>query len=546
MRPRAFQYAAVRTLWLDWTTGRGVTDDGVSVSPKIGERRKNPNLADLLDTAASYGAERIMLTGKVPEAVPGKSHWLLTRTPGWSADGHWLNKPETGRFTNELTGGSLEVRTIEEWFGTLSIKPAQAREAWIVTADALASAFKGAAMALTPARTGTNAWALAFPKTYKGKPYELEPIPSDIAQELHATSGQHRMEHFVAGPDRCGCGACLPLVDPVKTPTLPVFSYVDGRFMYAAMTRELGTGGFQRLRQADAADLLHNEPYARARFEVEFTIPRDWNHVGILAVAHTIAKDGWHYPNRPGTKFTTWADAAEIKIARDNGWAVRPLQAVRFRPGAPMDTFGDKIGRARDRVMANLDLDPVVQRAAAFALRAMLIQTIGNFASRGRTRTETVWSANDVPKQYAHTMERYGDAFTYKVPGRPHDERSPTYRPELAAQIWSRARCRMLVAPVDPALGTLFGGLLSMAPGDIIGVFGDAVYSTDIPWWSLPSGGAGAQPGGDDGRAGRLRLKGILEDVPVPVTIAARNELREQAEIAGLAAAPWLAGAVAL
>lgn len=45
--------------------------------PVIGDRRKNPNLTDLLDTAASDGANRIMLTGKRPELLePGVRHRL--------------------------------------------------------------------------------------------------------------------------------------------------------------------------------------------------------------------------------------------------------------------------------------------------------------------------------------------------------------------------------------------------------------------------------------------------------------------------------------
>ena len=41
-------------------------DNGTTVPPKIGPRRKNPNLTDMLDTAAAVGVDRIMFTGKVP------------------------------------------------------------------------------------------------------------------------------------------------------------------------------------------------------------------------------------------------------------------------------------------------------------------------------------------------------------------------------------------------------------------------------------------------------------------------------------------------
>lgn len=525
MRPLSYSYRQKRTVWLDYKTGRGVTDDGSPVRPKIGDRRKNPNLVDLLDTAHALGAERIMLTGAIPDPTPGKAHWLIARTPGWTAGGHWLNKPVTGRFTNDVSGSGLEVRTAEEWFGTSDLAPAQARDAWTVTGQALADAVPHAVMALTPASTGANAWALSLPKNI-----ELAALPRDMADELHFTSGQHRMEHLTTGPDRCACGACLPLFDAEATPELETFSYVDGRFMYAGVCRELGTVPARRLTGSDAADLLELDPYARARFRVRFTVPDDWNHVGLFGVKHEHAADGWHYPNRPGTTWETWADGAEVKIARDAGWQLRPLEAVEFTKARVLDTFAERMNRARERVNKAPDLDPAVRRAVAAALRAMLIQTIGNFASRLKGRTVTVWSAREVPAEYAGTVQRFGDAWTYELPGREHDERTlPFYRPELAAQVWGRARARVLRAPTAESRDG--GGVLTLDPSTLLGINGDAIYSTSVPSWALPV----EQGGGDDGRTGRLRLKGVLTGrIPTPTTLEARNRLRAEAEKRGV------------
>lgn len=545
MRPQVFNYKPKRTVWIDYKTGRGLTDAGESVRPKIGDRRKNPNLADMLDTAHALGAERIMLTGAVPDGDPGKSHWLIVRTPGWTPGGHWLTKPVTGRFTHEATGAALEVRTVEEWFGTNDMTPATARDAWSVVSAALAAAVPGAAMGLTPAATGANAWALSLPKTLgrDKRPFELEQLPKDLAEELHATSGQHRMEHLVSGPDRCDCGACVALFDAEATPKLDQFVSVDGRFMYAAMCRELGTGGARRLNRATSAELLDGDPFARARFYVRVTVPDVWEHVGLLAAQHADPADGWHYPNRPGTRFETWADGAEIKIARDAGWGVEPVEGVVFAKSRPLDTWAERLTRARHQVNENLELDGPVRRAAAAALRQMLIATIGNFASRIKERTITVWSATDIPGEYADTVTRYGEAYTYKVPGRPHDARTlPFYRPELAAQVWARARARVLVGKTATGYTTPMGeparlapsGVLALDPATVIGINGDAVYSSTVPAWALPVGANGF--GGDDGAVGRLRVKGILENVATPRTIAERNALREQAEAAGT---PW-------
>lgn len=524
MRPTSFNYRPKRTAWLDFKTGRGLTDDGMTIRPKVGDRRKNPNLTDLLDTAHALGAERIMLTGAVPETVPGKAHWLITRTPGWTAGGHWLNKPVTGRFTHDISGRPLEVRTVEEWFGTGDLTPAQARDAWSVTARALGEAVPNAVMALTPASTGANAWALSLPRGI-----DLEPLPPDVAEELHFTSGQHRIEHLTTGAGHCGCDGCIPLFDAETEPSLSTFSYVDGRFMYAGVCRELGLAPATRLRSADATDLLEDDPYARARFRVKFTVPEGWQHVGLLGVKNADVSAGWHYPNRPGTTWETWADGSEVKIARDAGWFIYPQEAVVFRKGRPLDTFAERMTRARERVNARTDLEPAVRRAAAAALRAMVIQTIGNFASRLKGRTVTVWSARDVPAEYADTMQRFGDAFTYEMPGRDHDERTlPFYRPELAAQVWGRARARVLRAPT--ATGAP-GGVLSLDPASLLGINGDAIYSTVVPQWALPVD----QGGGDDGRVGRLRLKGVLTGkIPTPTTLEARNLLRAKAEAVGV------------
>ena len=69
-RPAPFRHIGkIPTLWADYTTGQGVMGNGQRVQPKIGPRRKNPNLQDMLDTAADAGAQRIMFTGRVPAAA---------------------------------------------------------------------------------------------------------------------------------------------------------------------------------------------------------------------------------------------------------------------------------------------------------------------------------------------------------------------------------------------------------------------------------------------------------------------------------------------
>lgn len=96
MRPAPWKVRPVATVWLDYVTGIGVTDSGARVTPKITGRRKRPVLVDLLDTAHNLSAERIMLTGKIPQQGLGEQHWLITETPAGAPAGTGSPVPRPG------------------------------------------------------------------------------------------------------------------------------------------------------------------------------------------------------------------------------------------------------------------------------------------------------------------------------------------------------------------------------------------------------------------------------------------------------------------
>lgn len=524
-RPKPWTPKEIPTIWVDQATGRGVTQAGAPVRPVIGERRKNPNLTDLLDTAASYGANRIMLTGKRPEPQPGVRHWLYVQTPRWVPGDHWINNgPPTGRFTHESTGFKIEVRTAEEWFDDAPLSPAQAREAWDATAAILRAADERARLFNSPAATGTNLWALSLPRS-------INPIPvdPDIADEIHANSGQHHYDHLVAGANFSTHDDCLPLIDPARQKKIDQFAYIDGRFMYAGVGRELGIGPARRLNRAAAYELLEQDPYARARYLVRFTVPDTWNHVGILAVKHQRVEEGWFYPNRPGATHDTWADGAEIHVARAFGWQIIPHEAVLFSKARPLDTFTDRMTRARAKVAENRDLHPTIRQAIMAALRSIVLHSIGAFAAGGRDATRVAENAMDVPPQYQRTAQRQGRLWIYTVPSSPTSRTSSFYHPELAAQVWGRARARVLHGP--SALGNGTAGALTLDPATLIGIQGDALFSTALPNWSLPVSAGG----GDDGKTGRLRLQGYVRgSFQTPETLKQRASLKARAERAGI------------
>ena len=527
-RPKPWTPKAIPTVWLDQSSGRGVTDDGTTVKPIIGRGRKNPNLTDLLETAASYGGHRIMLTGKRPEPAPGVRHWLLVQTPGWTPGAHWINNgPPTGRFAHSSTGFKIEVRTVEEWFGSAPLTPAQARAAWNTLSTVLQQADEKARLFNSPAATGTNLWALSLPRTVNPVP-----VPDDIAEEIRFTSGQHHYDHLVSGENFDSHEDCVPLIDASKTKKITEFAYADGRFMYAGVGSELGIGPARRLNREAAWELLQEDPYARARFHIRFRVPKDWNHVGIFGVKHQKVEDGWYYPNRPGAVGETWADGAEVHIGLSYGWEIIPHEAVLFRKARPLDTFTARLTRARERVSASETMDPTIQDALENALRSIVLHSIGAFAAAGRDETRVVSSALDVPPAYQKGMQRQGNVFVYRIPSSPSERTRSFYHPELAAQIWGRARARVLHGP--SALGAGTSGALNLDPQTLIGIQGDAVYASSLPKWALPV----EVGGGDDGKVGRLRLKGYIRgSFTTPQTLHQRASLTRRAEKADITAA---------
>lgn len=525
MRPNPWPVQDMATLWIEYGTDRGVTGSGKPIKARIGGRRAKPNLHDYLETAAAHNANKLMFVGKVPDTVLGQAHWTLASTPGWTAEQVHPRTP-SAQYLKTATGQNVYVRTAAEWFGEPRLTPGQARETWDVLGSVLRSLDERASLFLAPSATGRQLWALSLPKNVD--PYLVAP---DIAEEIHNNSGQHHFEHLVAGPNFSQHEDCIPLIDPAITPRIKRFAYVDGRFMYASLCRELGIGPGRRLKRIDAFDLINRDRYARARVLVRFKVPENWDHVGLLGVKMPNERDGWYYPNRPGATGETWADLSEVFVAQDKNWLIDPLEAVVFDKARVMDTFADRITRAREKVAGTLDMPALMRGAVTAALRAIMLQAIGAFASRGPDHSVKVESARDVPPEYQSTATRYGGEYVYTVPGQLTEKNRQWYHPEISAQVWGRGRAKVLEAP--GANGNK-GGALAVPASSLIGINGDAIYTTTLPRWSLPE----RYGGGDDGRVGKLRLKGLLEgDMLIPATITARDLLRKKAEKAGTLAA---------
>lgn len=526
MRPMVFSPKSIKMLFLDGKSGKGYDSNGNPVSPIIDGRRKNPNTADFLNTAFQHGAGWVMLTGSVPKGIADIAAFLGAETPGWDHGPHWIEQEPTGRYKHAVTGGSVKISYARSWFNNQGMRPNQAGHAWSVVAKLLVGIEPKMPTPMeSPGATGAYLWGHGL-----GAKYELEPLDEYVAELIHATSGQHHIEHLVAGPSASDHPDTVPLIDPQETPTISEFAYSDGRFMYASLCAELGVGPARELRRNEAADLFREAPYAKARYRLKFTVPDTWDHVGVFGVQDSTDGTTWHYPNRPGATGETWADHREMIVAAKHGWLIEPLEAIQFTEKMrPLDTFATRIMRVREQIDQAQNVDPVVVKAVSAAFRNILIHGIGKFAARSQETMFTVGSINEVPEDRRHTLQAVGEQFTYRDRPPMSDRQKSFYHPELAAQVWGLSRARIMDGP---AANGHKSGALHVNPRTLIGMHGDAIYTSELPPWALPT----AQNGGDDGKTGRIRLQGLLrEEMKTPVTAEQRDALKAKAEKAGAA-----------
>lgn len=490
-----------RTLWLDVDTRAGVDDDGrpVRVSSQ-GTRR--PSVRQVLDLAAACHVERVMLTGGRPPA-----DWLLARTPGWTPGAHHLDhETPVGRYVHDVAQVTVEVRRAVEWYGAGDYTPAQAREAWVALGDVLARAVPGASLLGSPGATGRECWLRSLPHGQEPPPQ----VSSEVAELLRATSGQHRIERFAPPPG--------------VTQAADVW-LMDGRLMYAACVRELGAAPVTMLTAEQAGALLTSPGgrYARARYQVRATVPDWWTDApGILPLAADDVEDGWTYPREPGRTFTTWCDGAELMLALDAGWLLSPLAGMAFTPARPLDTWAARLLRAHD---AAAGLDAPLAGMVRAGVRWMILHSIGAWHSSGRTETTVTaspmrrppgdgWGAPEVTRDHGAVWRRRAP-LTARGALMAH--------PEWSAQVWGRARARVLDAPTAAGRHQVRAGALNVSTDHTISIYGDAVMTSVRPAWAAPEL--------DDGKVGRLRVKGHLHGpVPWPTTGPQRDQLMHDAE----------------
>ncbi|MCW2897767.1 MAG: hypothetical protein JWO67_32 [Streptosporangiaceae bacterium] len=499
------------TAFLDARTAGGVHADGRPIPAQV---KRDATVVHYLRAAHAAGVERVYLTGPRPrlsaaerrEGATSAAAWLFVPAPGWSPAGHYIDGHalDVARFVHDQAGARVELRRAAEWFGWGDYTPRTAADAWRQLGTVHARAFgTGAKLLASPAGTAQDGWTRTLPRDA-----DVPQLSDELQELVRTTAVQHHVD-FVH-----------------HTEPLPGFVYMDGRFMFAALTKELGVGPVTRDRVdsigCGLGEACTHKPkcgYERARYKVTATVPRGWPYLGMLPV--NVGDQAWEWPRQPGGRFTTWVDGAEAKLAREWGWELQVHERLLFTRGRPLDTWTDKLARARATVDAVPDdqADDNVRRMVKGALRAMLVQGIGAFHSTGRNMTRVAFDpfGEDVTaarRAGLAVRDVAAGVFVWQEP-QPLTGRAALFRhPEWSAAVWGRSHARLL-AHRDT-------GVLTVDPSRVIGVRGDAVYLTHDPDWF------------DDGANGRLRVKGRLPGpIPAPADMNALNVLRERAEKAG-------------
>lgn len=500
------RYNPRRTVWAHLGS-HGVTEAGALFAAR------GHTAAELLASLPG-DVSRVYLTGERPgldgpedsDAANVRAWCLADPGQGWSVAeaGHYLSEPTLPvcRWTH-ASGRAVELHRAASWLGEGDYSPAQARDAHGLLGELLAGAFEGGAWLSTPATTGRDLWRRTI-----GPDKEWPVLSDELRELLHATAGQGRSE----------------LLAPAGA-ELPGFVYLDGRLMYAALTWGMPVGEPRRWTGAEVGRLADDERVrlfrGRGRWLVRATVPRGWDHVGLL-MARDPGGLGWRYPARPGETFDTWADGGEVHLAQEHGWRVEPVEGITWAEGKPLDTWTRKLVECWHAAGERAP-DPEVAGLTRGAVRAVILFAVGAFAARTHMVTRTVRESEAAGLAPRGGVRRVGEHLTWQEPAKANAWSAAQAHPEWSACVWARARTRLLDGPSGtPGVRV---GALHVPRSSVLGFRTDALYLTENPRWP------------DDGKPGRFRVKGALRGpVAAPGSLAELFALRDRAEDASSAA----------
>lgn len=490
------------TVFLDVATGSWWTAAGASGHlPKWRASGSAGHLLeDLPESAARVYVCGPHRPGVTPEttrvhgsAAAAARAWFLAPVPeGWTGN-HYLadDAALVGRWTH-TDGRTVEVQHAAVWFGHGAYGARDAAYAWHVLRKEVAAAFGPmAALMSTPSTTGRDLWRRTIPK---GRTFPV--LSAELRQLIQSTSGQGRRELVAHEPVGVG-----------------LVTQYDMRFAYAALTWGMPVG-LPTMVTGSAFDAMADEEQSktlarRGRWLVRARVPGGWDRVGILPY---LSAEGWSWPSRPGTVFTSWCSSSELACAREHGWRVDVLEGFHFAEGKPLNTWRDKLISIYSAQREGVP--PLVSGLVRSAVRLMVLGTIGAFAARSRVVTRTAAEGEPLPE--GAPVREVGGVYVWEEQGERSEWAERTDHPEWAAEIWGRCRTRLLEAP---AVGGVRTGALHVPPGSVIGLRTDGLTLVGDPGWP------------DDGAPGRYRLTGRARGAfGWPQTDGALSELKRVAE----------------
>ncbi len=520
------RYRTQRSAWVDFDTRQGMDDSGAPF------RLGRATAADLLsalpegvDRVYVMGASNAMLSGNVrhfPTMAEEVRAWFRAPTPGWNPEGHYLADPKSpvGKWRNAVTGHVVTVYRAAAWFGEnlaeeLTVSDARTVMAWLnmqmanVVLPGNDRRPSGAQWLATPATTGRDLMLRLMP------PSAAYPVLSPELRDLiKATSGQGRSE-------------LLPPTGTDDAVILPGFCYLDGRMMYGGLTWGMPDGNTRLWTEQQIRALNETETArvvkGRSRWRVSYTVPQDWDHVGLLMTPDS--GGGWSWPSMPGQQGATWAGGSEVALALTRGWKVDIHEGMSWGESKGLNFWTEVLNRMHAGAAESLGRDILdaehreqLVSAARAAVRFILLTGIGALAPKSRKVTKSTLNAQDVPGG-----ARQVDGVWEWEEDEPMTAWAlATARHEWAATVWERSRVRLMHGPTGATEASgrrIYAGALHLQRSEVLAFRTDAIYTTRDPGWP------------DDGAAGRFRVKGQLK-VPVkrPTTYPELFALRDRAE----------------
>ncbi|MER8236103.1 Mucin-19 [Streptomyces sp. NPDC094049] len=508
-RPKRPQ-AARAMAFLDATTGVLVWQGG-TVRLDLGQA----SVAEILTAVyavAPATIQRIYITAGDPWHNGSERHeflkdavaaWLNGPLPdGWTVEsrrgrdrmaGHLVHpRNPVGRW--QRGNQHVDIRSVGEWFDPEGADPATVRAAFIELWRALrAVKFDDVVIMGSPSQTGRDLWSRTIPTKAGAKWADGFPVMSqEIRGLLHATAGQGRTE----------------LIAPPRVPErVPGWYEVDRTFAYAKHTWASGVGVPRRISAATFAAMTEkqqaNALFAPSHWQVRVTVPKDWNHVGLLP-APAPGERSWYYPYEGGRTFTTWAGGAEVNLALRNPigpWRIEILDGLLWESGDPLKAWSTRLREAWQSLRAAAELHGDEQQKhacllASRAVRSILLYGIGTFAQRPRITTGSLelgagGTVPDLPDGARLTGMTNTHVTWERNGGFARDEYA---HPEWAAGVWSAARAALLsvnTSSKDPQTGKpVKAGALHLPAGSILAFRTDAIYTSAPVNWEY-----GGEPG---------------------------------------------------